>query len=131
MCLGLSYLEPSVLPIAEYLFPSLGLGSFWPKFLEIHCQSPFPSPSGIPIMYRLANFILSCRSLTLLSLFFIWLFVCCPDWVISIIVSSGSLMHSSALFILLFIAFSSALILVNQLSNFSCFLFIVSISFLQ
>ena len=119
-----------MLPIAEYLFPSLGLGSFWPKFLEIHCQSPFPSPSGIPIMYRLANFILSCRSLTLLSLFFIWLFVCCPDWVISIFLSSRSLI-CSALFFLLFTAFSPALVSANEFYSFLWFLFIVSSSFLE
>ena len=50
---------------------------------------------------------------------------------ISIILSSRSLIHSSALFILLFIAFSSAFISVNEGSNFSWFLFIVSSSFLQ
>ena len=61
----------------------------------------------------------------LLSFFFIWLSVCCPDWVISIILSSRSLIRSSALFILLFIAFRSAFVSVNEFSNFSWFLFIV------
>ena len=81
-------------------------------------------------MYRLANFILSCRSLTLLSLFFIWLFVCCPDWVISIFLSSRSLI-CSALFFLLFTAFSPALVSANEFYSFSWFLFIVSSSFLE
>ena len=57
------------------------------------------------------------QSLILLS-FFIWLSVCCFDWIISIILSSRSLILSSALFILLFIAFSSAFMSANEFSNF-------------
>ena len=41
----------------------------------------------------------------MLSCFVIWFSVCCPDWVIFIILCSKSLICSSALFILLFRAF--------------------------
>ena len=47
----------------------------------------------------------------------------------SIILYSKSLIHSSALFILLFIAFSSAFISANEFSNFSWVLSTVSSSF--
>ena len=69
--------------------------------------------------------------LILLSFFFHLLSVCCPDWVISIILSSRSLILSSALFILFFIAFSSTFVLANEFSSFSRFLLIISSSFLQ
>ena len=62
-----------------------------------------------------------------LIFFFIWVSFCCSNWVISIIPSSRS---SSALFILLFIAFSSAFISSNEFSNFSGLL-TASSSFLQ
>ena len=62
-----------------------------------------------------------------LIFFFIWVSFCCSNWVISIILSSRS---SSALFILLFIAFSSAFISSNEFSNFSGLL-TASSSFLQ
>ena len=35
------YLGPSLLPVPEYLFPSLGLVNFQPLFLKIHFLSPF------------------------------------------------------------------------------------------
>ena len=63
--------------------------------------------------------------------FLIWFSVCCPDWVISIILSSTSLIHSSALFILVFIAFSSVCISTNEFSSFSWLLLIFSSSFLK
>ena len=63
--------------------------------------------------------------------FFIWFSVCCPDWVISIILSSTSLFHSSALFLLLFIAFTSVCISSNEFSGFPWLLLIFSISFLK
>jgi len=56
--------------------------------------------SGITAVSRLVHFLLSHRCLILL--FFFWLF-CCPDLVISIILSSRSLICSSELLILLFI----------------------------
>ena len=62
-----------------------------------------------------------------LIFFFIWVSFCCSNWVISIILSSRS---SSALFILLFMAFSSAFISSNEFSNFSGLL-TASSSFLQ
>ena len=46
--------------VSGYLFPSLDLGNFHEKFLQIHFQ--FPSlyvPSRISILYRLEHFILS------------------------------------------------------------------------
>ena len=50
---------------------------------------------------------------------------------ISVILSSRSLICFSALFILLFIAFSSAFVSASEFSNFSWFFFIVFSSFLQ
>ena len=93
----------------------------------------FSSPSGIPIKYRLGCFILSHRYHILLSFFFSFsfFFLCCSDWVISIFLSSSSLIHSSALSSLLFIAFSSAFVPENEFSNFNWLLFIVSNSLLQ
>ena len=75
-------------------------------------------------MHRLADFTLFHRFLILLSCFFIWFSVCCPDWVISIILSYKSLICSSALFIMLFSAFNSVCISANEFSNFSMFLLI-------
>ena len=98
---------------------------------QIYFSIPFSSPSGIPIMHRLALFILSYRSLVLLSCFFIWLSVCCPDWVMSIILSSRLLIRSSALFILLFRAFNSACISASEFYNFSWLLLIFSSSFAE
>ena len=69
--------------------------------------------------------------LIFLSFFSIWFSVCCPDWVISIILSSKSLIHSSALFILLFIALSSVCISANEFYSFSWLLLICSHSFLR
>ena len=87
-CLGSTCLGLSVLPVSWYQIP-LDLKSF--KIISSNIFSiPFSSssPSEIPIMHRLACFILSYRSLILLSCFFICFSVCCPDWVISIILSS-------------------------------------------
>ena len=68
-------------------------------------------------MHRLAFFILSHRLLRLLSyLFLIYVSVC--SLVISIILLSISLIHSSALFDLLFIAFRSVFISAIEFSNF-------------
>ena len=53
---------------------------------------------------------ISHRSLILLSCFFMWFSVCCPDCVISIILPSKSLFHSSALFFQVFNTFNSACI---------------------
>ena len=64
----------------------------------------FYSPSEIPIIHRVPHFMLFHRSLMLLSCFSIWFSTYCLDWMISIIISSKSLIHSSALFILPFSA---------------------------
>ena len=83
-------------------------------------------------MYRLALFVLSHRSLILLSCFFyIWFSACCPGFIISIILPSTSLIHFSALFILLFIALSSVCISANKFSSFSWLVLIFSSSFLK
>ena len=47
--------------------------------------------------------------------FFTCLSVCCCDWIISIVLAFGSLVHSSVLFSLLLIAFSSVFVLANEL----------------
>ena len=57
-------------------------------------------------------------------------FVCCSIWVIYIILSFRSFILSSALFILLLFAFSSAFLSANEFYNFSWLLLIVSSSFL-
>ena len=82
-------------------------------------------------MHRLACFILSHRSLTLVLCFFIWFSFCCPDWVFSIILSATSLIHSSASFILLFIALSSVCISANEFSSFPWLLLTFYSSFLK
>ena len=91
----------------------------------------FSSPSKIPIMHRLACFVLPHRCLILLS-FFLFKFVFLSAvliWMISIILSSKSLIYSSALFILLFNAFNSAFTSANEFSIFSWLLLIVSAPF--
>ena len=82
----------------------------------------FPLFSGIPIMCRLARSILSHRS----CIFFICLSFCCSHWVFSIILYSWSLICFSALFSLLFFAFSSVFVLANEFCSFSWLLFLVS-----
>ena len=62
---------------------------------------------------------------------FHWVFCLLSDWVISIILSSKSLILSSALFILLFSAFNSVSVSENKFYNFSWFLLIFSSSFLK
>ena len=68
---------------------------------------------------------LTLRSHILVSLE-IFLSICCSNWVISITVCFRSLIHSSALFGLLFIAISSVFILARE-SNFDLLLFIILI----
>ena len=63
--------------------------------------------------------------------FFLHLSVCCSDRVISIILSSRALIHSSASFNLLFIAFRLVFILAIELSNFDLFLFMIYSSLIQ
>ena len=57
--------------------------------------------------------------------FFICLSVCFSDWVIPVILSSRSFICSSALFSLLFIAFSSSFVSADEFSNINWLLFIV------
>ena len=94
-------------------------------------QCELVSMSSIPSMHSLAHFIVSHRSLILLSCFFIQFSVCCPDWVITIILSSKSLIRSSALFILLFSASNSACTSASEFSNVSWLLLLLSSSFLK
>ena len=77
-------------------------------------------------MCKLVGFILSNRSLLYCVHFFIWLSVCCSDWVISIILSSKSRIYPCALFILLFTTFSSAFMSANEFSNFSWLLLLLA-----
>ena len=62
-------------------------------------------------------------------------FICLPvwyfEWLVSIILSSGSPIHSSVSFSLLFLASKLVFILVVQFSNFHQFIFIVSITLSQ
>ena len=89
-------------------------------------------PSEIPIMHRLAHFILSHRDLILL--FFFHMASCLLFWLgnfhCSVFQNTYSFLILSW-FILLFIAFSLAFISANEFSNFSQLLFIVSSSFLE
>ena len=91
-------------------------------------------------MFLLTEFLLCVDWLTLycsigllyfFHVFVIWFSVCCTDWVISIFLSSKSLIHSSALFILLFSAFSSVSISGNEFPYFSMLLIIFSSSLLK
>ena len=75
---------------------------------------------GIPIMHWLSCFISFCRSCMLL---FFGLFVCCTDWMISVITSFRKLIRSSALFNLLFIVLSLVFVSAIKLSNFDWFLY--------
>ena len=99
-----------------YLFSSLGLGNFQPKFRQIHFILPF-------LFLFLLGPLLSIGFHTLY--YPIGLSICCSDWVISIILSSRS-----ALLYMLFIALSSTFILANKFSNF-LFFFMVSNSLLH
>ena len=95
------------------------------NFFKYIFQSPF-------LFLFLLEFLLSHRSLILLfRFFFSFCFLCCPDWVSPIILSSKSVIHSSALFILLFNSFNSPCISANEFTHFSWFLLIFSNSFLK
>ena len=90
---------------------SLDLESFQAIISSIYFYFPFlffsfwnPYYQQIGLLYIIPHI-----SYIVFIFFFIWLSVCCPDWVISIILSSKLLIRSSALFILLFNAFNSAL----------------------
>ena len=87
------------------------------KFLSIIYSNTFllpfslSSPSGTPIMSMLGCFVFSHKSYMLLSFFY--MSFCCSDWVISIILSSRSLMHSSVSFSLLF--FASRVLFISEI----------------
>ena len=78
----------------------------------------FFSLSEIPLVCRLACFVVSHRSHILLYYYYFLLSVYCSDWVISIVLSSRSLICSLALFSLLIIALSTAFILANEFQVF-------------
>ena len=92
----------------------------------------FSSTSQIPFMHRLHAFYYPTDLLYCFHFFFHLVF-CLLSWldIISIILSSRSLILSSALFILLFNAFNSAIVFVSEFYNFSHFLLIVSSPFLK
>ena len=102
---------------------SFSLGKFWDiissNIFPIHFS--FSSASWIAVMHRWTPVMLPHRSLMLLSCVFMWFSACCPDWVISIMLSSMSLIHSSALFTLPFSAFSPVWLSAKDFSNFSLF----------
>ena len=106
------------------------------KFSAIISSNTFSIPfsyssfSGIHVTHRLACF---CYHIGLVLLLFIliWLSVCYPNWVISIILSSRPFILSFMLSILLFIAFSSVFLSANEFANFSWFLSIFFSSFLK
>ena len=87
---------------------------------------PFSLSSPLEPLLRLSCHALCCLIdlLSCFHFFFICLSVCCSDWVISIILLSRSLIHSFALFSLVFIA-SRLFILAIELSSFDWFIFIV------
>ena len=88
-------------------------GIFSQNFLQIYFQFPFVFLLLLgSLLYEDWHALYYPISLRLLSFFYLSVF-CCPDWVINIILSSMSLIHSSALFLLLFITFSSVFILAN------------------
>ena len=128
---GSANLGPSVLPCI-LISVSFRFGKFSTIISSNNFSIPFSFswPSEIPIIHGLAHYILTHISLYCFHVFS-WFSVYCPDWVISIILSSKSLICSSALFILLFSAFSSVCISANEFSNFSWFLLIFSGSFLN
>lgn len=81
-------------------------------------------------MHRLAHFVVSSRSLTLLF-FFRLTSVCCFDWVVPTSLSSRSLTLCDELSILLFIALSEVSVLVTEFSDFSRLLLMEPSSFLH
>ena len=130
VCLGSSYLGPSVFPVPKYLLPSLGLESFSHSFFKYSFDPLFFFPSGTPIIHSLSCFTLSHRSHSAF-IFFFHLFFWLLDWL-------GYFHHSVfqiiSLFFcisLLFIAPRPISILATILSNFDWFLFVVSSSLLQ
>ena len=106
-CLG-----PSVLPASWYLFSLIW--NIFRQFLWIYFQSIF-------LFLLLLEFLLFIGwpalsyLIDLLYCFHVFsiVFVFCPDWEIAMVLSSKSLIHSSTLFILLFIASSSVCISEN------------------
>ena len=108
------YLGTSVLPVSEYCFLLCVWEVYGHNFFKyIFIQFSLYFLAGNTIICRLAQFILSHRSHMLHSyffLFFICLSVCCSNWVISIILSSGPLIHSYALFSALYCLFCCCLV---------------------
>ena len=76
-------------------FPMLGKFSTIISSNIFSAPSSLSSPSETPIMGMLVHLMLSQRSLKLFSFFKVCFSFYCTDWVISIIPSSRSLMHSS------------------------------------
>ena len=70
-------------------------------------------------------------SLIWLSSFSIWFSFCSPVWLIAIVLSSTSLIHSSALFILVLTALSSICISANEFFGFAWLLLMFSHSILR
>ena len=99
MCLGvflLGFILPQTLCVSwiwvAIFFPLLGKSSTIISSNIFSGPFSLSSPSGTPIMSMLGCFVFSHKSYMLLSFFY--MSFCCSDWVISIILSSRSLMHS-------------------------------------
>ena len=105
---------PSVLPVLGYLVPSLGLGNFQPKTFSAHFSL---SSSVIPIMLRLAHFMLFHRS-HMAFIFFLFAFLLSFSLLFWFFPPNNLfvLLH---LFALLFKVFSLVFILAIELSNFN------------
>lgn len=140
VCLDLCCSRPSVLLVSRYLFLSLGLGSFQQQFFQIHFQDPFfftlflgplfcidwhALYYPISLWYCFQFFFLFGFLSAVLIGWFPLL------WLLDLEDYSRSLIHPSALLVILFIVFSSVFVSSNEFSNFSGLLLILSISFLQ
>ena len=107
MCfsLGLSCVWDSLylVDLIDYFLFHVGKNFNYNLFKIFLIPLLFSSSSGIPIIQMLVHLILSLRSLRLTSVLFILFTLFCSSEVISTILSSSSLIHSSASDILLLI----------------------------
>ena len=115
-----------MLSIPGYLFPSLGWEVFNLNYFK-NLLLPFSlSSSGIPLMYKWHALYYPIDFLNCFHFIFYMVF-CLLLWLTNFHYSVFRItILFSALFILLFITFSSAFILANEFSNFSWLLLIVS-----
>ena len=119
-------------PLCFLYWISVSFFSLWclqPYCLQKHFQFPF-----LFLLLLRSLLWVNCHTLyyfvglyiAFFFFFLIWISVCCSGWVISIILSSRSFIHSPVLFILLFFAFSKAFASADEFSDFSWLSFLVS-----